>query len=83
MILTRGWVGVISPYEQNPRVKNDNKRGPFLHKNNDSRMKSLGEETLSCHCYISLVYQYMESLGISSGFDRKNVSTKELCKTKK
>ena len=67
----------------NSRVKNDTRRGPFLPKNNDSRMKSLGEETFSCHCCISLVYQYMELLGISSGSDRQNVSTKELCKTKK
>ena len=51
------------------RVKNDTRRGSFSPKNNDSRMKSLGEETFSCHCCISLVYQYMELLGISSGSD--------------
>ena len=28
-------------------------------------MKSVGEETFSCHCCISLVYQYMGLLGIS------------------
>ena len=63
-------------------MKNDTRRGPFLPMKNDCRMKSLGEETFSCHCCISLVYQYMVSLGISSGSDRQNVSTKEFCKKK-
>ena len=48
--------------------------GPFHPKNYDSKMKSHGEETFSCHCYMSLVYQYIELLGNSSGSDINQVT---------